>query len=147
MNKIRISTLVRFLGLALLAACFNAGPASAQVFQGKFTLPFAARWGQTTLPAGDYSFTLDSANANCTVRLYNENGGVAMVLAQVQDKSDAGRAALTVVRGTVRALSLPEIGIILQYAPQRPKHLTAAEEREISQVVPITASGKYNAAI
>jgi hypothetical protein len=147
MNKIRISTLVRFLGLALLVVCFNAGPASAQVIRGKFTLPFEARWGQATLPAGDYSFTLDTVNPNCTLRLSRERRVVAFIVSQAQDKNGSGHAELTVVRGTVRALRLPEIGVILEYAPQHPEHLTANEEREISQIVPITAAGKYNAAL
>jgi len=145
MNSIRISTLLRFLGLALLAACLNAGHARAQVFQGNFTLPFDARWGQAVLPAGDYSFALDSVNANCTLRLYREKNGVAMILAQAQDKNDSGRSTLTVVRGTVRTLNLPEIGMVLRYAPQHLKHLTAPEEREIAQIVPVAVTGKYHA--
>jgi len=142
MNSIRISTLLRFLGLALLAACLNPGHASAQAFQGKFTLPFEARWGPAALPAGDYSFTLDSVNANCTLRLYREKTGVAMILAQAQNKAHSGSAQLTVVRGTVRTLSLPEVGVVLEYAPTHPKHLTAPEEREIAQVVPVIVTGK-----
>jgi hypothetical protein len=34
--------------------------ASAQAYRGKFTLPFSARWGGLLLPAGDYSFKVDS---------------------------------------------------------------------------------------
>jgi len=141
-NWTRISKLLRFLGLALLAACLNAGNASAQVFQGKFTLPSETRWGRSTLPAGDYSFTLDSVDTACTLRLYRERRGVALILAQAQDKNYSGPAELTVVRGTVRALNLPKIGIVLQYAPHYPKHLTAPEEREIAQIVPVVATGK-----
>jgi hypothetical protein len=142
MNSIRISTLLRFLGLALLAACINAGYASAQALQGKFTLPFAARWGQVTLPAGNYSLKLDSANGPSMLRIYRERKGVALIMAQSQIKNDSGCAKLTVVGGTVRALSLPEIGIALQYAPHHAKHLTAPEEREIAQIVPVATSGK-----
>jgi len=142
MNSIRISTLLSFLGLALLAACFNAGHASAQVFRGKFTLPSEARWGQATLPAGDYWFKLDSVGGPCTLQLYRDRKGVAMILAQAQNKNDSGQAELTLVRGTVRALNLPAMGMVLYYAPQHPKHLTAPEEREIAQIVPVAAPGK-----
>jgi hypothetical protein len=142
MNWTRSSKLLRFLGLALLAACFNLGHASAQVFQGKFTLPSAARWGRATLPAGDYSFKLDSVNGPSMLRLYRERKGVAMIMAQSQNKNDSGTAELTVVRGTVRALNLPEIGLVLQYAPQYRKHLTAPEEREIARIVPVATAGK-----
>jgi len=142
MNAIRRFTLLRFLGLALLATCFNAGLASAQVYQGKFTLPFQARWGQATLPAGDYSFTLDSVRTSCTLRLYRGKNGVAMILAQAQDKNNTGRAELTVEQGTVRAFTIPEVGRVFQYAPHRSKHLTATEEREIAEMVPVITTGK-----
>ena len=52
-------TVLRLLVLGVLVAGFNSKPASAQVFKGKFTLPSTTRWSIATLPAGDYSFTLD----------------------------------------------------------------------------------------
>jgi hypothetical protein len=142
MNGIRISSLIRFSGLALLAACFVAGHANAQVFQGKFTLPFQARWGKATLAAGDYSFTVHSVGPTSMLHLYRGKNGAGMILAQSFDKSYSGHAELTVEQGTVRALNLPELGIILQYARQRPKHLTAPEERQLAQVVPVAPAGK-----
>jgi hypothetical protein len=142
MNGVRVSSLIRFAGLALLAACFVAGHANAQVFQGKFTLPFQARWGQATLPAGDYSLTLDSVDMKSTLRLFRGRNAVGMILAQSYYKTDSGHAELTVEQGSVRSLRLPELGIVLQYAPQRPKHLTAPEERQLAQLVPVTPAGK-----
>jgi|SRR5271157_156150 len=147
MNSIRISTLLRFLGLVLLAVCFHTGHANAQVFQGEFKLPFEARWGQATLPPGDYSFTLNNVNAICTLQLYRGNRVVALILAQVLTAKDSARAELTFERGTVRSLSLPSIGVVLEYAPYHPKHLTAPEERAIAQIVPVATTGKSNAAL
>jgi hypothetical protein len=140
MNGTRISSLIRFAGLALLAACFVAGHANAQDFSGKFTLPFEARWGQATLPAGDYSLTVNSLNTICTV--YRGQNAVAMIPAQSTDKTYSGHAALSVEQGTVRSLRLPDLGIILQYSPQQPKHRTAPQERETAQLVPVAAVGK-----
>jgi len=142
MNGIRIFSLIKFSGLALLATCFVTGHANAQVAQGKFTLPFQARWGQATLPAGDYSFTLDSVDMKSRLCVFHERNIVDMIVAQSYDKASSGRAELTVEQGTVRSLRLPELGIILQYAPQRPKQLTAPEERQLAQLVPITAASK-----
>jgi len=139
MNWIRISTLLRFLGLVSLAVCFNVGHASAQMFQGKFTLPFEARWGQATLPAGEYTFSVDGMGPNCTLHLSRGTQNVAMIVASGQYESYSGPAELSVVRGTVRALSLPEIGMVYQYARPQPKHLTAPEERDIARLVPVTA--------
>jgi hypothetical protein len=64
-----------------------------------------------------------------------------MIPAQSYDETSSGHAQLTVEQGTVRTLRLPEIGVVLQYAPQRPKHLTAPEERQLAQLVPVTAVG------
>jgi hypothetical protein len=142
MNGIRGSSLIRFSGLALLAACFVAGHANAQVFQGKFTLPFQARWGQATLVAGDYSFKLENMRGTYTLYLYRGRNGAGMILAECYDKSSSGHAELTVEQGSVRSLNLPELGIVLQYTPQRAKHLTAPEERQLAQLVPVAPVGK-----
>jgi hypothetical protein len=142
MNAIRISSLIRFAGLALLAACFVAGHANAQVFQGKFTLPFQARWGQAILPAGDYSFTLGGEDPRSTLRVCHGQKIVGMIRARSYDYTNSGRAELTVQEGAVSTLRLPELGIILRYAPQRPKHLRAPEERQLAQAAPVTAVGK-----
>jgi hypothetical protein len=142
MNGIRGSSLIRFSGLALLAACFVAGHANAQVFRGKFTLPFQARWGGATLPAGDYSFTLESRDTAHTLTVSREGKGVAMILVQSYDQTYSGRTELTVEESTVRTLRLPEIGMILQFAPPHTKHLAVPEERQLSQTVPVTTAGK-----
>ena len=45
-------------------------------------------------------------------------------------------------QGTVRSLRLPELGVILQHAPQRPKHLTAPKEQQLAEYLPVMAIGK-----
>ena len=142
MSRIRISSLIKFSGMALLAACLMAGRANAQEFQGKFSLPFQARWGQATLPAGDYSLTVGSPGTPFQLHLYRGRNCVGLILAQSFDRTYSGPAELTVEEGTVRALNLPQIGMVLQYAPQHPKQLTAPEERQLAQMVPVTAASK-----
>ena len=114
----------------------------AQEFQGKFTLPFQARWGRASLPAGNYSFTVGSPGTPFRLHLYSGRKCVGVIMAQSFDKTYSGPAELTVEEGTVRTLNLPEIGIVLQYAPRRPKQLTAPEERQLAQMVPVTAASK-----
>jgi hypothetical protein len=65
-----------------------------------------------------------------------------MIFAQAQDENYSGHAELSMVGGTVRALSLPGIGVVLEYAPQHHKYLTAPEERKIAQIVPVATTGK-----
>jgi len=60
MNANRNFRFFGLLALALLAMSLAPISASAQAYRGKFTLPFSARWGGLLLPAGDYSFKVDS---------------------------------------------------------------------------------------
>ena len=68
MKRIR-SFALSSLVLALIASCLSAGMAKAQEWQGQFTLPFEARWGQAILPAGDYSFTVDQTLGAAVITL------------------------------------------------------------------------------
>ena len=64
MKKTRYFRLVRFT-LLLLTGSLCVGRLTAQavdaVSAGKFTLLFEVRWGQAILPAGDDTYTLNSA--------------------------------------------------------------------------------------
>jgi hypothetical protein len=117
--------MVRNLGLALAGALVCAGLASAQGYAGKFTLPFEARWGQATLPAGDYKFTMDSVNGLARVKISRGTKGVALISSQSWSPVSPGRDTLTIVRNsngnTVRDLSLPETGVAWHYAPHKAK--------------------------
>jgi hypothetical protein len=68
----------------------------------------------------------------------------AIVYAQGYNPKPTDGSALVLSRergvNTVRELRLTDIGVVLYYAPRHPKHLTAAEERQIAQIVPV-ASG------
>ncbi len=99
---------------SLLAICFNAGLANAQMQKnasGKFTMPFEARWGLATLPAGDYTFTLQGTGMGSTLRVYRGLECVAKIQNQSYDQASSGRAALTVIQNstgkTVSDLRLP----------------------------------------
>lgn len=148
MKTNRSCRMVRNLGLALAGALVCAGLSSAQSspYAGKFTLPFEARWGLATLPAGDYRLTMDSVNG--PAHIFRGTKGVALIPSQGWSSVSAGRDALTIVRdrngNTVRDLSLPQMGVALHYAPRKAKSgSTAAErERESAQVIAVPIEGK-----
>jgi hypothetical protein len=146
MKTNRSGKMVRNLVLALAGAVVFAGLASAQTAGGRFTLPFEAHWGPATLPAGDYSFTLDKLGPGSIVQLSRGTKTVALVMSPSYSMESSGPTALTVVRNsagnTVRDLRLPEFGVVLHYAPHKPGRASAAAEREIAQMIPITTSGK-----
>ena len=62
MKSTRSLNSVRILLLAVLAAGLSASLARAQEYEGKFTLPFEARWGMAVLPPGDYSFRVNPSH-------------------------------------------------------------------------------------
>ena len=106
--------------LALAAICASAVPASAQaVCAGSFTLPNEVRWQGGTLPAGDYTFRMESAAAPARITLKGPNG-FAFVSALVADKdAHGGQSSLTIVRRGSKAfvhdMYLAQIGLRLQY--------------------------------
>jgi hypothetical protein len=148
MKTNRSSRMVTNLVLALAGAFIFTGVASAQapVYAGKFTLPFEARWGLATLPAGDYSFKLDTVDPGGALVLFRGTKAVALIWNQEHSMERSDRSRLTVVQNsagnTVRELSLPDIGVVLHYPAPKPGRASAAAEREIAQVVPVSTSGK-----
>ncbi|HTD43002.1 MAG TPA: hypothetical protein VK687_02430 [Bryobacteraceae bacterium] len=141
MKSMRNFTLLKLAMGSLLAICFNAGFANAQTVAGKFTLPFEAHWGQATLPAGDYSFWLEKGPYP-KIQVFRDNKGVAFVVDKGYGAETSASPSLTVVRyGAayfVSDLNLPGIGKVLHYAPNRSARTSAAAERQIAQLIPVT---------
>ena len=151
MTNTRTFTLIRVVFLALLATVASVGLLSAEDYAGTFTLPFEVRWGNAVLPAGDYSFTIDTAQRphQATVRWGN---GAAMILSSgTSDRQFSGRSALFLVRrgnkGTVRALHLETpgrgtSGLVFFYSPPKGEPPLLAHAPELLQRIPVVVSGK-----
>ena len=142
--KSMLNSLQKFAMGSLLAICLNAGLANAQTVAGKFTLPFAAHWGQATLPAGDYTFILERG-PDAKVKVFRGNQGIAFVVDKGHSVETSGAMSMTVVRNragySVCDLNLPGIGKVLHYAPSKPARTSAAKEREIAQLIPVRTEG------
>ena len=134
-------TVLRLLVLGLLVAGFSAKPASGQSFQGKFTLTSAARWGQATLPAGDYSFTLNHAYAGNTITVICGTRPVALIAPRVISNTTSGRSEMLLENGNVRKLSLPQIGMTFEYPAHNASHRAAPREPQLAQIIPVAAAG------
>jgi hypothetical protein len=80
MNVNRYLRFCGFFALALLAISIIPTVASAQAYRGKFTLPFAARWGGLTLPAGEYSFTADSLTNTSLIAIQHDGKYLGRVM-------------------------------------------------------------------
>jgi len=141
MERNRNLWVIRLLVLGVVAVGLHAKPASAQEFQGKFTLPSEVRWGLATLPAGDYSFELDEANPKGLVSVCRGRQTVAFVMPLDYGDSESKRSVIVVEAGIVRKLSLPQIGMDLSFGAHKPAHRAAPREEELAQIIPVTAVG------
>jgi len=138
---------VRILLLAVLAAALSASLASAQDYEGKFTLPFEARWGKAVLPAGDYSFRVNASQIPCMVSVSQGRQTLAFILTSDTTRGRvAGSSALIAVRSAgsyrIRALQLAEAGVVLEYMPPKAERQMLAQQPVLFQRVPVIAAGK-----
>ncbi len=139
---------VKVLLLAVLAAGLSASLASAQEFEGKFTLPFAASWGQAVLAPGNYTITLDVGSTPRIVLLRKGAVGVGMIIddGKTIERSGTDSSALIAVRsgGTyrIRALRLAEFGLVLNYLPPKAERQLLAQLPVLIQRIPVVAAGK-----
>jgi hypothetical protein len=140
--------MVKVAVLALLTACMGASLANAQTVSGKFNLPFEVRWGQAVLPAGNYSFTLNSATDGPTYTVFvrGENHTAAIITSPILDRSSAGKSALIVERhgerGTVRALRLADIGLVISYPAAKAERPVLAQAPALVQQLPILMASR-----
>jgi hypothetical protein len=146
MKSIQSFNSVRILLLAVLAAGLSASLASAQEFEGKFTLPFEARWGQAVLPPGDYTFTVNDASSgkNIIVRgdsltvIVFSNGGIS-------DYKDTEHSELIAVRSgggyRIVALQLAPLGLSLQYMMPKTEREVLAQAPQLIQRVSVRMGG------
>jgi hypothetical protein len=124
----------------VLTAAANAQPS----FAGKFTLPYAVRWGQAVLPAGDYVIRMDSTASPAKISPANcSSAGVYTEYPLVEDSHMSG-VYLTVTNNAnqrrVRSLNLPQFGKAIVFAPLTKSEREAyAKAGQINTVPVVTA--------
>jgi hypothetical protein len=147
MKTNRIRTLA-VAAIGLLAACVYAAPAQAiPAVQGKFTLPNEIRWQDTVLPAGDYSFSMESASLPAQILLRGPNGALFVMPAGRSEDRSAQQSSLTIVRrgewGYVREIYLAPLGVHFTFTtPKVPKDQLLAQGPETTERVLIAIAGK-----
>ena len=123
------------LGVAALALGALATSGRAQTrYAGKFTLPFETRWGGTTLPAGDYTFTLPSWNRPYMLYIQGQAGNAIIMATTTDGKVDSNHAQLNLVDiadvRTVQTFEAPELGLTFIYSTPTQKHMGRKEVRQ-----------------
>jgi hypothetical protein len=145
MKTNRIRTLA-MAALGLFAAAALASTASAQSCIGKFTLRNEVRWQGNVMPAGDYSFVLESAALPAKLLLRGPNG-TQILMPTVQSRSRDGQQSFMAIErrhgsGHVRELYLAPIGVHLFYhVPKIPKEELLAQQTPTTERVLISLAG------
>jgi len=151
MKTNRSQTLVRYLIFTCLAVCFSAALLSAEDWRATFSLPFETQWGETVLPAGDYSLRFKDAGYR-PMLLEQGTRFIAFlpVLTNETPRTPAKSQLLIVREGnraTVHILYIAELGTAFHFdVPERYEVYTQliarADEPVFIQRIPVTVSGK-----
>lgn len=139
----RNSKLFAKFGAVTLAAGALAISGSAQdAYQGKFTLPSETHWGTTTLPAGDYTFTLPTNSVPYTFYIQGKGVGAIIVANTADEKTASGHSQLNLVEvagvQTVETFEAPSLGVTFTYATTAQKHVDRklAHQKMVPQGAP-----------
>jgi hypothetical protein len=113
----RILTLV---AAGLMAIGFSASASQAQaIYKGSFTLDHDIRWQQSTMPAGDYTFTVESTSRNKPILVTGPAGTVFQLPVVTSQGKIGGTSVMKLEwRGDVlcvRELDLAEVGLNIRY--------------------------------
>jgi hypothetical protein len=113
----RILTLV---AAGLMAVGFGASASQAQsIYKGSFTLDHDVRWQNATMPAGDYTFTVQSSTRSKPVLVTGPNGTVFQMPLVTAETKIADQSKLILEwRGDslcVREMDLAQIGLNIRY--------------------------------
>jgi hypothetical protein len=141
--KSRRNRALIIVAFALAAVFASAVPASAQVaFQGKFTLSHQVRWQKATLPAGNYTFEIQSL-ATPRIVLRGPNGP-QFINGFITDQKAVGHSMLVVEnRGNqscITELRMAPIGRSIRYSvPKAPKDVELAQGPVTREEVTVAA--------
>jgi hypothetical protein len=122
----RICRYVYAVVLVLSALNFSPSLASAQDEGGRFTLPHEVHWQNAIVPAGDYSFTLQSVGSSEMLTLRKLSGVPASFMLMVNHSdapgnSETARIVLASRAGVsyVNTMNLPQSEMALHFAIPR----------------------------
>ncbi len=146
MNRKQVAV-VKNLGLAAFLVCLFSVPMPAQtVAKGEFDLPCPAKWGVADLPAGHYTFVLDSTAKQGRLIIRGAKTAPFIQATEVDDHQAVDRSELVMVRtggiGIVRAMRLAGYGITFYYKVPDSVKLLADKQPQLLQRAPIAISGR-----
>ena len=118
MKSMRAGKLAGRLALGALALGLFALPGKAQSTY-QFTLPVAAHWGSVVLPAGDYSFTMQTSGVPYLLDVRGQGKQAFIMTAAADTRSYSGQNQLNLIKSGedyfIGSLELPELGLTFIY--------------------------------
>src|SRR5215472_6156201 len=140
----KYATRATVLTALLLTAGLFGNAAYAQAgYHGKFTLPFAAQWGQAVLQPGDYELTFNDDGT--LLKILDAKSHRTVAFEPTGNREDSGKGGSALIIGTsgeqriVRSLRIAELGEAYVYS--RPSAREMEEARHTS-AVPIVVAEK-----
>jgi hypothetical protein len=124
-----MKALTRIFAIAAIgfgSICAFVNPASAQNIQGGFTLSHEIRWQSAVLPAGDYTFAMESAAVPCKMIVRGPHGAAFELSSSIDRRTTEGPSVLILERRNgnsyVRELYMADRGLHVFYnVPKSPK--------------------------
>lgn len=135
--------LLHYATLAALVLLSAPGLVKAQdAYQGTFTLPFEAHWGQATLPAGDYTISLSRGASPFLLHVRGQGKTFLVLSGAVADRPVSKDSALTIVNTgageAITNLRAAELGLDLNFAVSKSLSRVQAERKSVARVnVPV----------
>ena len=135
---------VQLLTLGLLITLLCASAKAAPLYRGKFTLPYAVRWGQAVLPAGEYQLRFQDVQARVFVVIQDAKSGKEVAyLAPVTNSEIQGTSALLIAydgdQRVVHSLRLAELDEVFIFEPALARGVGHVGEAHTMQTLPIVA--------
>lgn len=135
---------IKVLGalLVMLTACVAIAPRlqATTAVQGKFTLPFNAKWGKVSLQAGDYTVSINRYSSMATILISQAGRNVGVTLPEMFDytENNSKTAELVCIRHngvtTIRELRVPQVGTYYFPLPKELKIMAAQQPQMIETV-------------
>ena len=119
MNTLR-NRILTVVAVGLLSVGFSASASHAQsMYKGSFTLAHDVRWQNATLPAGDYTFSVQSTTRSKPVLVTGPAGSTFQLPLITSETTTSGPSKLILEwRGDnlcVREMDLNEIGLNIRW--------------------------------
>src|ERR1700684_3307696 len=139
------------LSALVLGAVATSGKAQS-IYQGKFTLPVQTRWGNATLPAGDYTFTVSSVSSRYRLYIHGQKTN-AIIQTLTAENGTSQHAQLNLVDiadvYSVQTLDAPELGLTFTYWTPTQKHMSSKEARQkgVPQAAPTSQATENRSSV